>query len=287
MAKTKTLHSVANLAIALFVAGLYGFAFFPYGLLLAGSFLPDRLTDNGIGPSLLLSDSWTAENHYAVLSGEAFKEYGRYFVNTALVGVTTAVCVACISLFAALGVTRSRLRRLPVIEVALIIAYLFPPIAMVFPYAEILRALRLNGSLVGLILVNIGFSLPFGFWLLMRFASAVPIEFDQSASVDGANWWQAMVQVVIPRLWPGIAAVGVFSFVLSWNDVAFALILGTKATRTLAAGAKEVMMDTESMARYSSFSAISLWIALPLALGFAYIQHRADRAWAREATENH
>jgi multiple sugar transport system permease protein len=261
------------------------FALMPYVMLFLGALLPDSLTDNGIGSRYLLEGKWTLKNHYNFFQGD-YKRYSRLFFNTLVVSMCATCIVLTCSILGALGLTRLRSRYAESLEAALLLAYLFPPVALVFPYADILRMVDLNGSVFGLVLINAAFCLPFGFWLMARFARAIPFDYDRAAAADGADWWQTVLYVLLPRLSPGVVAVGIFCFVLCWNDVVFSLVLGTSETRTLAAGVKEAILDTEVRSSYSSFAAASLWVAVPLAFIFAVLQSWADDRFLRESGEH-
>jgi multiple sugar transport system permease protein len=75
--------------------------------------------------------------------------------------------------------------------------------------------------------------LPVVTWFLIGFFEAVPRELEEQALVDGYGRFAAFRKVVLPQVLPGIAAAGIFGFVLSWNDLFFALILASGETKTL------------------------------------------------------
>lgn len=59
--------------------------------------------------------------------------------------------------------------------------------------------------------------------------------------VDGSNRWTAFLQVILPLSLPGLLAAGVFSFVLSWNEFLFALVLTGRDSKTLPVGLAGLM----------------------------------------------
>jgi multiple sugar transport system permease protein len=55
-------------------------------------------------------------------------------------------------------------------------------------------------------------------FLLRQYLLTIPHELDEAAEIDGAGPFRTLISVVLPQAWPGIIAVGVFSFVYTWND---------------------------------------------------------------------
>lgn len=263
------------------LVGILAFSFVPYLSLLVGSLLPNASTDRGIGATW--PTGWTLANHFELLGGE-YHRYWQYLINTVIVSNATAVLVLCLSILGAFGLTRYELRGRKFFEQAVYWGYLFPPIVLVFPYAVLLQSFGLNGTKLGLILANVAFCFPFGLWLMIRYLMAVPKELDRTAAADGACWWQTLWYVIIRRALPGIGAIFVFSFILSWNDVALSLVLGTGDTKTLAAGVKESILDVEE-SRYSTFAAASLWVATLAAVIFGLLQAWIDSQLRAEAEE--
>jgi multiple sugar transport system permease protein len=69
------------------------------------------------------------------------------------------------------------------------------------------------------------YMLPFALWMLQGYVSAIPVELEEAGSMDGASRLTVLRTIVFPLLAPGIAATAMFSFVSSWNEFFFALVL--------------------------------------------------------------
>lgn len=257
------------------------FNLLPYIALIIGSLLPNSLTDRGIGANSL--SGWTWDNHIEMWRS-GYHDYGVYFFNTIVVSLSTVIIVLFLSVFGAYGLTRYRVRGRELFQYAVLWGYIFPPIVLVLPYAILLTEFGLNGTRFGLILANVAFCFPFGLWLMIQYMEAVSRNFDATAAADGANWRQTLWYVIIPRSLPGIAAVGMFSFILSWNDVALSLVLATEDTRTIAAGVKESILDTDEI-KYGTFAAASLWVATLAVIFFGLLQAWIDKRLRAEAED--
>jgi len=95
----------------------------------------------------------------------------------------------------------------------------------ILPLFLVLRSLGLADSLVGLTLVHTTYILPFALWMLQGYVAAIPIELEEAAATDGANRFTVLRRIVFPLLAPGVVATAMFSFVSSWNEFFFALVL--------------------------------------------------------------
>ena len=62
-------------------------------------------------------------------------------------------------------------------------------------------------------------------WLLTGFFRTVPVEIEEAARIDGANKMQTFVQVVLPLVAPGVVATAIYTFINTWNEFLYALIL--------------------------------------------------------------
>src|SRR3546814_6768121 len=88
---------------------------------------------------------------------------------------------------------------------------------------ELVRGLGLYNSLAGLVLSYLILTLPFTTWVLTAFMRELPVELEEAAIVDGASPWRILFGIFLPLLAPALAATGLLSFILAWNEFLFAL----------------------------------------------------------------
>ncbi|MDQ3248304.1 MAG: carbohydrate ABC transporter permease, partial [Chloroflexota bacterium] len=108
-----------------------------------------------------------------------------------------------------------------------------PPIAVIFPIFLLFRTVRLIDTYTGLILLYATFNLPFAVWMMRSYFHEVPIEIEESALVDGASRWRVLWSMTLPLSIPGLIATAVFTFIFSWNEFLFALVLTRTNVTTL------------------------------------------------------
>jgi len=100
-----------------------------------------------------------------------------------------------------------------------------PPALFVVPFLLLYSRLNLVDTHFGLILAYTMFNIPFAVWIMRDFFMGLPPDLEESALVDGATPWQAFVRIVLPLSTPGLVSVAIFSFVFSWNEFLYALML--------------------------------------------------------------
>ena len=92
------------------------------------------------------------------------------------------------------------------------------------------------GTYQAMILTLQTLAIPFSVWLLKSFMDEVPLDLEEAAWVDGATRLSAFFRIIIPLALPGIIVTSMFTFVFSWNNVLFPLILSKQSTTTLPVG---------------------------------------------------
>ncbi len=119
---------------------------------------------------------------------------------------------------------------------SLLVLHAFPVLTLIVPLFLILSRIGLLDSLTGVILVLVGFELPFAIFIMKGFFDAVPWDIEMSAMADGASRRQAFVRVVLPQVSNGLIAISVFSFIRGWEEYIFVftfLIRNTNWTMSL------------------------------------------------------
>ena len=100
-----------------------------------------------------------------------------------------------------------------------------PPALFVVPFLILYVSVGLVDTHIGLIIVYTMFNLPFAIWIMRDYFNNLPPDLEESAMVDGATRWQAFMRIVLPLSAPGLVSVAIFSFVFSWNEFLYALML--------------------------------------------------------------
>ena len=149
----------------------------------------------------------------------------RWIGNSLLVAAATTLLALCVAAPAAFALVRLRFRARGFASLYLVVAYAVPSITLAVPLFIVLVNLHLNDTFVGLIIVHASFTIPFSTWVLSDFYRALPADLEEAGYVDGASLLRVLRYIVLPLSVPGLLAAGAYSFILSWNDFLFALVI--------------------------------------------------------------
>lgn len=143
---------------------------------------------------------------------------GNALVNSAIVTVFTLLFIVIFSAAAAYPLSRLGTRWSKWTYLAFLAGLLLPVQLALLPLYQIIRDLGLLGTLAGVIIVNIGQGMPFSIFLYAGFMRALPPDFEEAASLDGASAFRAFWQVVFPLVRPITGTVIILNAVFTWND---------------------------------------------------------------------
>ena len=196
------------------------FALFPLFWTLKISVTPQSLLYSE-GITLWPSIS-TWENYKTVLRATDFP---RYFMNSVIVSVITAVLVTIVASAAGYAMSRFSFRGKTTVAVTLLLTQTFPLVMVIPPIYRIMGQLGLTNSLTGLIIIYIAFNIAFATFLMQSFFDGIPKDLEEAAMIDGATQFVAFRQIILPLTLPGIAATLGFVFTAAWSELLFALML--------------------------------------------------------------
>lgn len=163
----------------------------------------------------------TLDNYRLVLTGE----FGRYFLNTAVVTAVSIAGVLALALPAAYAVVRGRHPLLRAGFSMLLLGLAIPSQAVIVPVYLIITRLHLYDSLTAIILPTVAFSLPVAMVVLTSHLRDIPKELYESMIMDGGTPASIFFQLVVPSSRPALVSVGIYSGLNAWNGFIFPLVL--------------------------------------------------------------
>lgn len=202
----------------------------------------------------------TLDNYRTILFEMNF---AAFFANSLIIALISTILAVVAGAFAAYAIDRYHAggRAMPVIILA---TQMMPPIVLVIPFFLIFREVGLSDTHAGMALTYLAFNLPYVVWLMMSFIKRVPRELDEAALVDGCTPFTAFVRIIVPTLLPGIGAAAILSFVLSWNEFLFALMLTGNDTKTVPVAISSLI--TQQGTAIGAVSAATILAMLPMAI---------------------
>ncbi|MEU6999191.1 carbohydrate ABC transporter permease [Nonomuraea sp. NPDC046570] len=169
---------------------------------------------------------FTFEHFERVLTeGVAGNSIWLYMRNSAIVAIGTVLIGSLVALLSATAIARFRFKGRGTFLIVLLIVQMIPAEALLIPLFLNVKRLGLYDQLLGLIVIQIGLTLPFGIWMLRTFVAAVPKTLEEAAWIDGASRMTTFWKVLFPLVAPGLVATSIFSFITAWNELIFALYL--------------------------------------------------------------
>ncbi|MBQ4046578.1 MAG: carbohydrate ABC transporter permease, partial [Lachnospiraceae bacterium] len=101
---------------------------------------------------------------------------------------------------------------------------ILPPIAFTIPLYTMFSKTGILNTRVPVIFACVLINITLIIWYMISFFANVPEEIEESARLDGATDWQVFMQIVLPLVAPGIAAIAMLSFMYAWNEYTYSII---------------------------------------------------------------
>mgnify|MGYP000651508999 CR=1 FL=1 len=198
-------------------------------------------------------------------------EFFRFFLNSFIVSMGT-MCISLIcGIPTAYAFSRLRFRGKTGLFFWVLFTRIAPPMGFVLPFFLIYRNLHLLDTKIGLIVVYLTFNLSLVIWMMTTFFRDIPRDIEEAAMIDGASTLQVFTRVVLPLSVPSLTTVAIFSFLFSWNEFLYALIL----TRNTAKTAPVVITSflTRVGIGWGQISAGMVILIIPV-IGFSFITRK-------------
>ena len=221
-------------------------------------------------PPRLITENFSFDAYRKIL-GDATEL--RFFINSYIVALSVTALTLFVAILAAYGFSRYQFPLKRSINAVIVSVQAVPPITLVIPYFGLVVALGLYNTYPGLILTHMVFTLPYAIIMMTAYFNTLPKELDESVKVDGASSWTALWRILVPISIPGMVAVGVYTFMISWNEYLFALTLTrTDDMRTVPIGI-QLLMGQHSY-EWNQMMAMSILGSIPVLVLFLLFQRR-------------
>ena len=199
-------------------------------------------------------------------------DFFTYYKNNFLVSGVTALITTVFAILSGYGLSRFHFKWNGWIVAALTSAQMFPVVSRMISLYDLLGKAGMINTHAGLILALTAAMLPFCVMLMTSFFDGVPSAIEEAATIDGAGRLAVLFRIVTPLVKPGMLAVGLYSFLMTWDDYLHAsTLIQTDALRTLSAGVALRYLGELSY-DWSLINTISIVGMLPMILLFFFFQ---------------
>ncbi|MCC8027795.1 MAG: carbohydrate ABC transporter permease [Clostridium sp.] len=221
-------------------------------------------------PPTFVPEKPTAASFYSLLTVN--NQFFVYYKNNFIVAGFAALISTFVALISGYGLSRFHFRWNRWIMASLMASQMFPVVSRMISLYGLLGKVHLINTRTGLILAVVAAQIPFCVMLMAGFYDGVPRELEEAAMIDGSKRFQTLFQVICPLVKPGIVAVGIYSFLMTWDDYLHAAtLIQTDSLRTLSVGIALRYLGELSY-DWSLVNAISVIGALPMILLFIFFQ---------------
>lgn len=199
----------------------------PYVYLLMTSLKP--AADVQQIPPRFFPETISLENFREVLGAATLP---KAFLNSLVVAVLTTLLSLALAVPAAYVATQYRRPITVVFLLFALITRMVPAVSLGVPLFQLLKSVGLLDTTMGLVLAHTSTAVPLALLLMAAFFEGVPKELEEAARMDGCTRFQAFVKVILPVMRSGIAITALFSFIASWNEFLYALLLTSENSKT-------------------------------------------------------
>lgn len=144
--------------------------------------------------------------------------------NSVMIASASALVCAVVATLAGYGNSRFNYRGKRLITSSSLLFYVFPPITLVIPLFILFARMGFYNSLIPLLIIYIGLTLPFNMWFMTDYINTIPRELDDQGRIDGASSFQIAYKIIFPLVLPGFGAALMYAWIIAWGEYLFALI---------------------------------------------------------------
>ncbi len=195
----------------------------------------------------------------------------QWFQNSLVVALLTTVLTLIVDSLAAYPLARMQFRGRRVVILIILATFLLPAEIQFVPLFLGLSQLGISDSYFSLTMPLAANA--FGVFLLIQFFQTVPIELEDAAAIDGCSKLAFFLRILLPLSGPALAVVAIFSFIGSWNNFIWPLIVtNSDATRTLPVGLSVMVAGSGMAQHYGILMAAAAFATIPAIIFFMLLQ---------------
>lgn len=245
----------------------------PFVWMALASFKPEA--EIRAAPPTWWPHTWTLSNYHELFSR---LDFPRYFTNSLIVAVlvTAGNLLFCSLLGYALAKLNFPGRKALFLTVLGML--MVPGVVLFVPQFVLVSNLGLANSYAGMVLPFLAG--PFGVFLMRQFLLSIPDDLLEAARVDGAGEWRIFWRVVLPLCKPALATLGILTFLTSWNNFLWPLVVATTDDKYTLPVALALFSIGQHHADYGLLLAGAVVVVLPVLIVFLVLQRQFMRGIA-------
>jgi multiple sugar transport system permease protein len=197
-------------------------------------------------------------------------DFPTYFMNSVIVALSVTVgnVVFCSMLGYALAKLSFPGKKL--MFVIVLGTLMVPGVVTFIPLFVLTTKMGLSNTLIGMILPFM--AAPFGVFLMRQYISALPDELIQAARIDGAGELRIFASVILPLCGPALATLGILTFLGSWNNFLWPLVVAQTEDKYTLPVALALYAVGQNATQYGLLLAGSVVVVIPVLVLFLFLQ---------------
>lgn len=209
----------------------------------------------------------------------------RRMLNTVIVACGAGLLSIVAGSMAGYALARVKLRGAATIGALILLSRGVPPIALAVPMFLVARRLGVADQHITLILAYCTFLIPYVMWLMRSFFKSLPPELEESAMLDGCTRFGAFVRIIVPISMPGLLSTLIFSIILAWEELLFALVLTNRFATTIPVAIAGIAGDSVNGANWGALTAVGTLTVIPVVIFALLVQKWLIKGLADGATK--
>lgn len=267
-------NNLSKVLINIFIYLIVLFLLFPIFWMVMTSFKPQNEWVNY--PPNWIPKMPTLDNYQSVILGVQ-ESFGKThpsaiipYLNTVFLSVVSTFVAIVVGVLGAYGLSRFKAGKSKLISI--IMPRMFPPMAMIIPIMIFFQIIGAIDTYWGIIIVYVGFTLPYSVFMIKGFMDGVPKEITEAALLDNLSEWQILYKIWIPFVKNGLMTTALFLLILNWTEYSFALTLSSREIQTITLSLAK-MFSNEAGTYYGPQSALGVLGAIPTII-FGMLIHK-------------
>lgn len=258
--------TIINILIYMFLLFLTMIFIFPFYWIITGAFKIQLV-------AVAYPPEWFPKNPTLVNFIDLFTNPNiltkQWIINSFLISIITMILVCVTSTSAGYVLAKKRFIGQNIIFWIFIAAMSLPKQVIMIPLVQLISKWHFHDTLAACILPAAGW--PFGVFLMKQFTQTMPTELIEAAKIDGYGEFSIFLNIVVPLVKPGIAALAIFTFIQAWNDYFSQLVfLNSRINLTLPLGL--ATLSQEFGANYGLLMAGAFLASIPMIIIFLLFQ---------------
>ena len=272
MEKTHTVYSkktkIVRFLLGVFLSIVAAFTVYPVVYVFFGSFKENAELLRG--GTKLIPTKFILDNYKQAWE---IANFSRYTLNSIVLSLGVMMVTLVITSMAGYVFARKQFKGKELVY-SLFIAFMFVNVGSVTlrPLFELAIKLKMNKSLLSVILIVAGSSQASHIFLVRGFVNAIPKELDEAAKMDGCTFFQIFYRVILPLLKPILGTVSLLSFRAGWNEYIMPLVftMTNESMRPLTVGVAMLKNNSDGASAWNLMFAGATIAIVPILVVYCF-----------------